>query len=215
MFKRNHWIVHTSGDILNVLTHQGCFSETIVGGVVVKPPSEVSLLLPRVQRSTWNTQGPLQNTFGMPDPFDGLYLYPMRSESQQQTNGVCEYNTPFMRALAMQPSSRNCCRPPDLVLWMLVFLRVFFSGGVFFPRIWGCLTQVYSWFRGWYSSYMAYIRHYTLRYMLHVALYNINCTLYTIHWLCTTPYTIHHTLTAYDRTYYSNVLCCVSWIVSY
>ena len=37
-------------------------------------------------------------------------------------SGVCEINTPFTRASALQSSSRNCHPPPDLVLSKLVGL---------------------------------------------------------------------------------------------
>ena len=41
-------------------------------------------------------------------------------------------NTPFARALAMRPSSRNCNPVPDLVLSKLISQPVILSGGVFF-----------------------------------------------------------------------------------
>ena len=46
------------------------------------------------------------------------------------TTGVCG-EKPFRRALAMQPSHRNCCPTPDLLIRKLVFLCVLFFGGVF------------------------------------------------------------------------------------
>ena len=47
---------------------------------------------------------------------------------------VCEQTTPFVRALAMQSSSRNCSPAPDSVFLKLNCPRVFFSKGVFFHR---------------------------------------------------------------------------------
>ena len=40
-------------------------------------------------------------------------------------------NTPFLRAFALQLSSRHFSPAPDLVLFRLIVPRVFFSGGVF------------------------------------------------------------------------------------
>ena len=48
--------------------------------------------------------------------------------------GICEKNTPFRRALALQSSVGNCSPAPDLALTRLVFLSMFFSRGVFFHR---------------------------------------------------------------------------------
>ena len=47
--------------------------------------------------------------------------------------GVCEINTPFTRALAMQSCSRNCSPAPDLVFFKFIIPRVS-SGGVLFHR---------------------------------------------------------------------------------
>ena len=47
---------------------------------------------------------------------------------------VRETNTPFMQAVALRSSSRNCSPAPDLVLRELVLLHVLFSGGVFFSQ---------------------------------------------------------------------------------
>ena len=44
--------------------------------------------------------------------------------------GVCEINTPFAQALALQSNSRNCSPAPDLVFSKLIISRVFFFGGV-------------------------------------------------------------------------------------
>ena len=48
--------------------------------------------------------------------------------------GVCEKNTPFMRASALQASGRNCSPAPDLVFRKVIFPRASFSGGVFLNR---------------------------------------------------------------------------------
>ena len=40
-------------------------------------------------------------------------------------------NTPFVSAVALQHSSRNCSPDPHLVFFQLMVPRVFFSGGVF------------------------------------------------------------------------------------
>ena len=40
--------------------------------------------------------------------------------------GVFDKNTPFVRALTMQSSSKNSYPPPDLALGQCIFPRVFF-----------------------------------------------------------------------------------------
>ena len=45
--------------------------------------------------------------------------------------GVCEKDTPFVRAVALQCSSRNCSPLPDLVYLKLMFTRVLLSRGGF------------------------------------------------------------------------------------
>ena len=57
--------------------------------------------------------------------------------------GVCEQNTPFVRALTTQPSSNNFSPPPDLVFEKLMFPHVFFFSGVFFSDA-GITTQTLS-----------------------------------------------------------------------
>ena len=47
---------------------------------------------------------------------------------------ICEKRTPFVQAFALQSSSRNSYPPPDLVLWKLMLVSVFFSGGMFFSQ---------------------------------------------------------------------------------
>ena len=47
--------------------------------------------------------------------------------------GVCETNTPFASAFALQSCSRNCSPALDLVFQKLIFPRVL-SGGVFFSQ---------------------------------------------------------------------------------
>ena len=44
------------------------------------------------------------------------------SHSDNDT-GVCENSTPFKRAFALQPSSRNCSPAPDLVVCKPIFQR--------------------------------------------------------------------------------------------
>ena len=48
--------------------------------------------------------------------------------------GVCEYNTPFVQALALQSSSRNCNPAPVLVFWKQISPPVFLSRGRFYHR---------------------------------------------------------------------------------
>ena len=69
-----------------------------------------------------------------------------RPDSNRTVNcrptGVCERNTPFMGAFALQSCGRNYLPAPDLVLWKLIFQCVFLSGGVFVsqtPVVW-CKT---------------------------------------------------------------------------
>ena len=51
-----------------------------------------------------------------------------------QRAGVCENCTPFMRAPALQSSSRGSTPAPELLLFKLIVSRVFSSGGVFFSQ---------------------------------------------------------------------------------
>ena len=44
------------------------------------------------------------------------------------------FATPFVRAFALQSSSRNCSPAPDVVFSKPIFSPVFFSGGAFFHR---------------------------------------------------------------------------------
>lgn len=55
--------------------------------------------------------------------------------------GVCEKDTPFVRAVALQCSSRNHSPPSDLVFSQLVLPRVFLSGGFFFVTDTGSMHE--------------------------------------------------------------------------
>ena len=55
--------------------------------------------------------------------------------------GVCGKNTPFVRALALQSNSRDCCPAPDMALQKPIFIIILFSWGVLVHRHW------YDWLR--------------------------------------------------------------------
>ena len=54
-----------------------------------------------------------------------------RSKMLQHSYQCLRKNTPFTRALAMQPGGGNCNPAPDSELSKLTFQPVFFSGGLF------------------------------------------------------------------------------------
>ena len=62
------------------------------------------------------------------------HTWPWIHVSTHWTTGVCEQSTPFVQALALQSSSRNCNPAFDLVFWQLFFPPLFLSRGVFFHR---------------------------------------------------------------------------------
>ena len=96
-------------------------------------------------------------------------ILPECSQSSWCHTGVCEQNTPFARALAVQTSSNVCSLAPDSVFFKLKFPRVFLSRGVFFRRHWYIYIYIYihmcvctyiyiyiytyeSWVRLWWDS---------------------------------------------------------------
>ena len=68
-----------------------------------------------------------------------IYIYASVFRAGVHVTGVCEKNTPFRRALALQSFGRNCYGAPDLVLRKPIFLIALFSGGVFFSQTPGAL----------------------------------------------------------------------------
>ena len=54
--------------------------------------------------------------------------------SPTRTGRCLRKNTPFTPASSMKSSNRSCSPAPNLVLYHIIFPRVFFSRGVFFHR---------------------------------------------------------------------------------
>ena len=66
----------------------------------------------------------------MPAGVTGAFL----SRTHIIHTGVCETNTPFVRALALQSGSGNRNPAQDLVFSKLIFQPVFLSGGAVFSQ---------------------------------------------------------------------------------
>ena len=118
--------------------------------------------------------------------------------------GVCETNIPFVRALAMQPSSRNPSLAPDSVFVNIICPRVLFSGGVFFHRhrYYHYYYHYYYYYYYYYCYYYCYYDYvyYYCHYYYYYCLYNYHRYLLLFLSITITPVATREGLLPTSRT---------------